>query len=119
MRWWNLCRWCRLDGWPAATAAADYPARPGAARCDRGIDRSVLDGAPKGAPARHRWELDWALDWALHWPCRHSRYAGAIAADGAGSLDCGALLAVLRKSRHSLAIVVRNSWRCTTMSTRP
>jgi hypothetical protein len=35
--------------------------------------------------------------------------AGAMAADGAGSLVCGTLLAVLRKSRHSFAIVARNS----------
>jgi hypothetical protein len=45
--------------------------------------------------------------------------AGAIAADGTGSIDCGALLAALRNSRHSFAIVARSSWRCTTMSTMP
>ena len=40
---------------------------------------------------------------------RSHAVAGATAADGASSLDCGALLAVLRKSRHSFAIVARSS----------
>ena len=40
---------------------------------------------------------------------------------GAGRLasDCGTLAGALVNSRHSLAIVARISWRCTTMSTMP
>ncbi len=44
----------------------------------------------------------------------------AVATAGAGRLrGCGAPAGALVKSRHSLAMVARNWWRCTTMSTMP
>ncbi len=47
--------------------------------------------------------------------------AHAVASSGAGRLArcCGAPAGALVNSRHSRAMVARNSWRCTTMSTMP
>ena len=48
-------------------------------------------------------------------------FAHVVAGSGAGRLTrcTGALAGALVKSRHNLAMVARNSWRCTTMSTMP